>query len=79
MTPPATSAPSSLNGCSRIPRSEITGRTSGRACYNLTGVESVYVLDLWLRETFRANTPYDQFVCEIVLPKGTVIAPTRPW
>jgi mono/diheme cytochrome c family protein len=34
------------------------------------GVKSVYVLDQWLRERFRANTPYDQFVREIVTCEG---------
>jgi len=34
------------------------------------GVKSVYLLDQWLRESFRANTPYDQFVREIVLAEG---------
>jgi hypothetical protein len=34
------------------------------------GVKSVYVLDQWLRESFRENKPYDQFVREIVLSEG---------
>ena len=34
------------------------------------GVKSVYVLDQWLRESFRRNKPYDQFVREIVLNEG---------
>ena len=34
------------------------------------GVKSVYVLDQWLREKFRANEPYDQFVRAIVLAEG---------
>ncbi len=34
------------------------------------GVKSVYVIDQWLRETFRANTPYDQFVREIITCEG---------
>ena len=34
------------------------------------GVKSVYLLDQWLREAFRANKPYDQFVREIVLTQG---------
>ncbi len=34
------------------------------------GVKSVYVLDQWLRECFRANKPYDQFVREIVTTEG---------
>jgi hypothetical protein len=34
------------------------------------GVKSVYVLDQWLRESFRANKSYDQFVREIVLAEG---------
>ncbi|MEO6739927.1 MAG: DUF1549 domain-containing protein, partial [Chthoniobacteraceae bacterium] len=34
------------------------------------GVKSVYVLDQWLRESFRANKPYDQFVREIITTEG---------
>ena len=34
------------------------------------GVKSVYVLNQWLRETFRANLPYDQFVREIITAEG---------
>lgn len=34
------------------------------------GVKSVYVLDQWIRESFRANKPYDQFVRELVLVQG---------
>ncbi len=34
------------------------------------GIKSVYVLDQWLRETFRANRPYDQFVREIITAEG---------
>lgn len=34
------------------------------------GVKSVFVLDQWLRESFRENKPYDQFVREIVLAEG---------
>ena len=34
------------------------------------GVKSVYVLDQWLREQFRQNTPYDKFVREILLTQG---------
>jgi len=35
------------------------------------GVKSVFVLDQWLREQFRANRPYDQFVREILLAEGS--------
>jgi hypothetical protein len=35
------------------------------------GVKSVYVLDQWLRESFRQNKPYDQFVREILLARGS--------
>jgi WD40 repeat protein len=35
------------------------------------GVKSVFVLDQWLRESFRANKPYDQFVREILLAEGS--------
>src|SRR6185503_6091421 len=35
------------------------------------GVKSIYVLDQWLREQFRQNRPYDQFVREIVLVEGS--------
>lgn len=34
------------------------------------GVKSVFVLDQWLRESFRANKPYDQFVREILEAEG---------
>ena len=34
------------------------------------GVKSVYVLDQWLRESFRQNKPWDQFVREIILTQG---------
>ncbi len=34
------------------------------------GIKSVYVLDQWLRETFRANRPYDQFVRDIITTEG---------
>lgn len=35
------------------------------------GVKSIYVLDQWLREQFRANKPYDQFVRDILLIEGS--------
>ena len=35
------------------------------------GVKSVYILDQWLREQFRQNTPYDQFVKQLVLARGS--------
>jgi len=35
------------------------------------GVKSVFVFDQWLRETFRQNQPYDQFVREILLAEGS--------
>lgn len=35
------------------------------------GVKSVYILDQWLRDSFRANKPYDQFVREILLAEGS--------
>jgi len=34
------------------------------------GVKSTYILDQWLRESFRENKPYDQFVREIVTTEG---------
>ena len=34
------------------------------------GVKGVFLLDQWLRESFRRNKPYDQFVREIVLSQG---------
>jgi WD40 repeat protein len=34
------------------------------------GIKSVYVLNEWLRASFAANQPYDQFVREIVLTEG---------
>lgn len=36
------------------------------------GVKSVYVLDQWLRESFRQNKPYDQFAREILTVTGSV-------
>jgi hypothetical protein len=35
------------------------------------GVKSVYVLDQWVRESFRNNKPYNQFVREIVTAEGS--------
>ena len=35
------------------------------------GVKSVYVLDQWLRESFRQNKPYDQFAREILTVTGS--------
>lgn len=35
------------------------------------GVKSVYVLDQWLRESFRQNKPYDQFAREILTAEGS--------
>lgn len=35
------------------------------------GIKSVYTLDQWLRQSFRQNKPYDQFVREILLAEGT--------
>ncbi len=35
------------------------------------GVKSVFTLDQWLRESFQANKPYDQFAREIVLAEGS--------
>jgi WD40 repeat protein len=35
------------------------------------GVKSVFVFDQWLRESFRRNQPYDQFVRDILLAEGT--------
>lgn len=35
------------------------------------GVKSVYVLDQWLRESFRQNKPYDQFARGILLARGS--------
>lgn len=35
------------------------------------GVKSIFVLDQWLREQFRQNTPYDQFAREILLAEGS--------
>jgi len=35
------------------------------------GVKSVFTLDQWLRESFRQNKPYDQFVREILVAEGT--------
>lgn len=35
------------------------------------GVKSVFLLDQWIREQFRANRPYDEFAREIVLAEGS--------
>lgn len=49
------------------------------------GMKAVWTLDAWLRESFRANKPYDQFVRELVTAQGstwrngaTVIFRDRP-
>ena len=38
------------------------------------GVKSVYLIDLWLREAFAENMPYDQFVRELLTAKGSTHA-----
>lgn len=35
------------------------------------GIKAVYNLDAWLRESFRRNKPYDQFVRELVTAQGS--------
>jgi hypothetical protein len=35
------------------------------------GIKAVYNLDAWLRDAFRKNKPYDQFVREIVTAQGS--------
>lgn len=35
------------------------------------GVKSVFILDQWLRESFRENKPYDRFVREILTAQGS--------
>ncbi len=42
------------------------------------GVKSVYVLDQWLRESFRRDKPYDRFVREIITAQGSThqVGPT---
>lgn len=35
------------------------------------GIKAVFNLDAWLREQFRKNTPYDQFVREIITAQGS--------
>ena len=35
------------------------------------GIKSVYLIDQWLRESFRQNKPYDQFAREIVTAQGS--------
>ncbi len=49
------------------------------------GIKAVWTLDSWLRDAFRKNMPYDQFVSELVTAKGstwkngaTVIFRDRP-
>ena len=34
------------------------------------GLKSVFILDQWLRQSFRKNQPYDQFVRDILLAEG---------
>ena len=35
------------------------------------GIKAVYNLDAWLRESFRQNKPYDQFVRELITASGS--------
>jgi hypothetical protein len=35
------------------------------------GIKAVYTLDAWLRDSFRRNKPYDQFVRELLTAKGS--------
>lgn len=35
------------------------------------GIKSVYMIDQWLRESFRQNKPYDQFARELVTASGS--------
>jgi len=35
------------------------------------GVKSIFFLDQWVRDSFRANKPYDQFVREIITAEGS--------
>ncbi len=35
------------------------------------GIKAVFNLDAWIRESFRANKPYDQFVREVVTAQGS--------
>jgi len=35
------------------------------------GVKSVYLLDQWLRDSFRQNKPYDRFVREVITARGS--------
>jgi len=35
------------------------------------GIKATYMLDAWLRESFRRNKPYDQFVRELVAAQGS--------
>jgi hypothetical protein len=35
------------------------------------GVKSIYFLDQWIRDAFRKNKPYDEFVREILLAEGS--------
>jgi hypothetical protein len=35
------------------------------------GIKSVMAMDLWIRDSFRQNKPYDQFVREIVTAEGS--------
>jgi hypothetical protein len=40
------------------------------------GVKSVYMIDQWLRESFRQNKPYDRFVRELLTAQGSTHRPT---
>lgn len=40
------------------------------------GIKAVFNLDGWIRESFRANKPYDQFVREIVTASGSTFDST---
>lgn len=35
------------------------------------GIKSVFVLDQWIRESFRANRPFDQFARDLLLAEGS--------
>src|SRR5207237_409828 len=42
------------------------------------GIKAVFNLDAWLRDAFRQNKPYDQFVRELLTAKGRTFRKVAP-
>ena len=61
--------------CSSGRSTPTSGRTSGPTCCGRTRIASAsrrrFNLDAWLRDAFRQNMPYDQFVRELVTAQGS--------